>query len=87
MTTVGYGDFYPETTVGRMIAMGVMLVGIGFVAILTAALAERFLSQEVRAEAGEVEEEVAEAEAELLDELLAISHRLRSVEQRLTRRE
>jgi voltage-gated potassium channel len=41
VTTVGYGDSYPETTGGRVIAMVVMLVGIGFVAILTAAAAER----------------------------------------------
>lgn len=43
VTTVGYGDEYPSTTVGRVIAIVVMLVGIGFVAILTAAAAERFM--------------------------------------------
>lgn len=46
VTTVGYGDFYPVTTAGRVIAIGVMLAGIGFVAILTAAAAERFLRTE-----------------------------------------
>lgn len=43
VTTVGYGDSVPETDAGRIIAIVVMLVGIGFVAILTAAAAERFL--------------------------------------------
>ena len=43
VTTVGYGDTYPDTTAGRIIAMVVMFVGIGFVAILTAAAAERFM--------------------------------------------
>jgi voltage-gated potassium channel len=43
VTTVGYGDVSPMTTGGRVIAIVVMLVGIGFVAILTAAAAERFL--------------------------------------------
>jgi voltage-gated potassium channel len=44
VTTVGYGDLYPKTDGGRTIAVVVMLVGIGFVAILTAAAAERFMA-------------------------------------------
>ena len=43
VTTVGYGDISPATTAGRAIAVAMMLVGIGFVAILTAAAAERFM--------------------------------------------
>ncbi len=43
VTTVGYGDLSPQTDAGRVIATVVMLVGIGFIAILTAAAAERFL--------------------------------------------
>jgi voltage-gated potassium channel len=43
VTTVGYGDIKPATTEGRIIAVCVMFVGIGFVAILTAAAAERFM--------------------------------------------
>lgn len=43
VTTVGYGDVSPETDAGRIIAITVMVVGIGFVALLTAAAAERFM--------------------------------------------
>lgn len=44
VSTVGYGDITPKTDGGRVIAIVVMLVGIGFVAILTAAAAERFIA-------------------------------------------
>ena len=43
VTTVGYGDTFPQTDPGRIIAIVVMFVGIGFIAVLTAAAAERFL--------------------------------------------
>jgi voltage-gated potassium channel len=86
MTTVGYGDLYPSTTLGRLIAIALMLVGIGFVAILTAALAERFVVREVREELEQVEEDVGAADAELLGEIREIAERLRRVEERLARR-
>lgn len=45
VTTVGYCDIGPETDAGRIIAMTVMLIGIGFVALLTAAAADRFIKR------------------------------------------
>jgi voltage-gated potassium channel len=73
MTTVGYGDTYPHTDLGRVVALALMVVGIGFIAVLTAALAERFVRTELRDEVIELGEEVAveveQAEVELLTEL------------------
>jgi voltage-gated potassium channel len=72
MTTVGYGDPAPVTTSGKVLAVVVMLVGIGFVAILTAAIAQRFLSPEV--------EQVERQEDRAVLELRNIAERLDRLE-------
>jgi Ion channel len=70
VTTVGYGDLYPETFAGRVIAMGLMLVGIGFISVLTAALATRFIqtdtqSDEVLETLHRIEADIAELKAKV----------------------
>jgi voltage-gated potassium channel len=80
MTTVGYGDVSPATTGGKLLAAVVMLVGIGFVAILTGAVAQRFLAPELEEEAEAVEEEIGAAELEMVRELREIGARLRQLE-------
>jgi voltage-gated potassium channel len=45
-TTVGYGDLYPTTVQGRIIGMALMFVGIGFLSLLTASIASRFVREE-----------------------------------------
>jgi voltage-gated potassium channel len=42
VTTVGYGDKYPVTVSGRVVAVGLMLVGISLLAIITASMAAAF---------------------------------------------
>ena len=84
MTTVGYGDFYPRTDGGRVLAMVLMIVGIGFVALLTGAIAERFVAAQVRGEVEAAEREVAgeidDAREEALQELRSISERMQRLE-------
>jgi voltage-gated potassium channel len=43
VTTVGYGDLYPAHVVGRLIAIVLMLIGIGFLSVLTATVASYFV--------------------------------------------
>jgi voltage-gated potassium channel len=45
VTTVGYGDVPVTTDGGRIIGICLMITGIGFVAVLTAAAADRFVRQ------------------------------------------
>jgi voltage-gated potassium channel len=44
ITTVGYGDRYPVTTLGRMTAVGVMFAGIGVIGALASILASILVS-------------------------------------------
>lgn len=45
ITTVGYGDISPATPIGRIIAGLIMVVGIGFLGMLTGTIATFFLSK------------------------------------------
>lgn len=44
ITTVGYGDITPLTNLGRIIASALMIMGIGFIATITAAVSSYFIS-------------------------------------------
>jgi len=43
VTTVGYGDAVPTSTTGRLIAALVMIGGIGFLTVITAAITSTFI--------------------------------------------
>ncbi len=79
MTTLG-SNIYPTTTGGEIVSAAILIVGIGFVALLTGAFAQRFLSPEIV----EVEEELAaeqvSAEVLALRELKSVQEQLQSLE-------
>ena len=89
MTTVGYGDISPKTTSGRIVGLVLMVVGIGFVALLTGAVAQRFLSPEIQADTLDVQTEVARdvgsAREEVLKELRSVARRLQELERAVER--
>jgi voltage-gated potassium channel len=67
VTTVGYGDLHPTSVQGRIIAMVVMLFGIGFLSVLTAAIASRFVKTERGDETEAILASLARVEEELAD--------------------
>lgn len=75
MTTVGYGDRFPVTTEGRLVAVGMMVAGVALVGAVTASFAT-WLIDRVR-----VEEEVEEAATR--NDLQALHAQLGRLEQQL----
>ncbi len=45
VTTVGYGDHVPESAGGQILAALVMLLGIGFITVVTAAITSIFVAR------------------------------------------
>ncbi len=64
ITTVGYGDKFPVTTAGRIVAASVMVIGVGLFGTLSGLVASLFL--------GKSEEKIEKEETEILAELRAL---------------
>ncbi len=79
VTTVGYGDRFPVTEGGRIVAVILMLVGIGLIGVLTATVASLFIKEHTDAN----KEELRRGHADLGQQLSVISGRLADVERRL----
>jgi voltage-gated potassium channel len=79
VTTVGYGDYVPQSTGGRIIGAFVMVGGIGFLTVITASIAAAFVENARRRLGADAD---SAAIAEKLDEALA---RLERVERALER--
>ncbi len=45
-TTVGYGDISPHTLVGKFAAVLLMLIGVGFIGILTSTITSYFAQED-----------------------------------------
>jgi len=76
VTTVGYGDVTPKNDIGRSIAAIVMLTGIGFLTVVTAAITAVFVESARR----RYRDDLEKAEHGRHDEIMA---RLERIEARL----
>jgi len=76
ITTVGYGDRFPVTPIGRAIGAGVMILGIGLFGLLAASLAsllvEKDLERELDPQIAQLDSRLARIEA-LLESLQPVA--------------
>lgn len=79
VTTVGYGDKYPVTTDGRVVAVLLMLVGIGLIGTLTATVASFFVKEHTDTS----QEKTHQGHLMLAAKIEEISGRLADIERRL----
>ena len=75
VSTVGYGDYVPESGAGRIVAAALMLIGLALIPMITSVVVSILASQRTR-----------EAREEELRQLTLILERLDSLERRVTER-
>ena len=80
VTTVGYGDYYPVTTRGRVAAGFIMAIGILTLAVVTAQVSSSFVEQAARRRATVARAEPGTGEVTLAD----LAGRLARIEELLT---
>lgn len=81
VTTVGYGDLYPVTLTGRLIAVALMIYGIALLGVVTATLASWLVQQVAEEEAKSTAatvEHVDELRREIIELCELLSDRYRS---------
>ncbi|MEW1960534.1 potassium channel family protein [Kineococcus sp. NPDC059986] len=77
ITTVGYGDHYPVTLTGRLVAIALMLAGIALLGVVTASLASWLIER--------VGEEQEESSAVTRADVAALAREVRQLREELRR--
>lgn len=77
ITTVGYGDIVPGSTVGRLFGSMLILLGIGLFSLLTASFSAFFLSQQ--------EDKISKQELDNKLQLLRVQQKIDRLEEKIDR--
>jgi len=77
VTTVGYGDNVPTTVSGQLLAALVMLLGIGFLTVITAAITSTFVSRS--------RQTPSDSDTPTAEQLRLMNERLERIEAAVTR--
>ena len=85
VTTVGYGDLTPESTIGKILTSLVMLWGVAFLAIITAAITSVFVARAQQERTTGVEQAAAGAERTVHERLDQIDAQLQQLRELLER--
>jgi voltage-gated potassium channel len=80
VTTVGYGDVTPKAVAGRIVATVVMLEGIAFVAIVTAAITSTFVARAEHLQDVAAANDEAKRDASIHSSLTEVTQRLDRLE-------
>jgi voltage-gated potassium channel len=78
VSTVGYGDYVPESGAGRVVASALMLTGLGLIPLITSAVVSILVAQRSR----EAREEELRHLHQILDRLESLEARLVGLESR-----
>ena len=85
MTTVGYGDVVPRSVVGRVIGAIIMLSGIGFLAVVTAAVTAALVESARRSLGGPSPQELGQRLTQIQARLDAIEKKLDAIDEQAGR--
>ena len=83
LATVGYGDVVPTTPLGRIVGSVVIILGVTFLAFLTATVTSYFVASDQQAAKERELEEREAADKELRDLLTRLEERLSAIESKL----
>jgi voltage-gated potassium channel len=75
ITTVGYGDYFPVTTPGRIVASIVMICGIGIFSVIAGTLASMLTQLGTSTSADSTSSEVADELRRLREEIRELHNR------------